>query len=91
MVCYWQGKEETDPSNMTNYVDTLRANMEVVKYMTYQREREEKGKQNKYHDDRAKILTFSVGDFVLVFWPTKWDKLSNQWQNPFPIAKVITQ
>ena len=56
-----------------------------------EREREEKGKQNKYHDDRAKTLTFSVGDFVLVFWPTKRDKLSNQWQNPFPIAKVITQ
>ena len=54
------------------------------------REREEKGKQKKYHEESVKTRTFSMGDFVLVFRPTQHDKLSNQWQGPFPITKEVT-
>ena len=51
--------------------------MEMVREMAYEREKQEKGKQKKYHDESVKTRTFSVGDFVLVFRPTQHDKLSN--------------
>ena len=35
MVRYWQGKEETDPSNVAECVHTLRANMEMVRETAY--------------------------------------------------------
>ena len=46
MVRYWQGKEETDPSNVTEYVYTLRENMEVVREMAYERERKRVNKRS---------------------------------------------
>ena len=91
MVRYWQGKEENDESSVSEYIATLKANMQVVRDLAYDKERDEKVKQKFYHDQKAKERTFTVGDFVLVFRPGKTNKLHNQWQGPFPIVKIITE
>ena len=70
MVCYWQGKEETDPSNVAEYVHTLRANMEMVREMAYKREKEENVNKRSTMMRVRRPFTFSMGDFVLVFRPT---------------------
>ena len=91
MIRYWQGKEENDESSVSEYIATLKANMQVVRDLAYDKERDEKMKQKFYHDQKAKERTFTVGDFVLVFRPGKTNKLHNQWQGPFPLVKIITK
>ena len=90
MVRYWKGKETNDETGVVEFIQTLKANMEVVRDLAYERESEEKEKQKHYHDLTAKDRVFAVGDFVLVFRPGKQDKLQNQWQGPFPITKKVT-
>ena len=91
MVRYWQGKEENDESCVSEYIATPKANMQVVRDLAYDKERDEKMKQKFYHDQKIKERTFTVGDFVLVFRPGKTNKLHIQWQGPFPIVKIITK
>ena len=68
---------------MSEYIATLKANMQVVRDLAYDKERDEKVKQKFYHDQMAKERTFTVGDFLLVFRPGKTNKLHNQ--GPFPM------
>ena len=91
MVRYWQGKEENDESSVNESIVTLKANMQVVRDLTYDKERDEKVKQKFYHDQKPKERTFTVGAFVLVFRPGKTNKLHIQWQGPFLIVKIITE
>ena len=44
MVRYWQGKEENDKSNVSEYTK-LKANMQVVRDLAYDKERDEKVKR----------------------------------------------
>ena len=90
LVRYWKGMEEEDTSSVSGYMHTLWANMELVQEMAFEREKGEKVKQKEQYDKKAKERVFEVGDFVLVFRPTLKNKLLNQWQEPFPIAKRIT-
>ena len=90
MVRYWKGKETNDETGVVEFIQTLKANMEVVRDLAYERESEEKEKQKHYHDLTGKDRVFAVGDFVLVFRPGKQDTLQNQWQGPFPITKKVT-
>ena len=87
MVRYWKGKETNDETGVVEFIQTLKANMEVVRDLAYERESEEKEKKKHYHDLTAKDRVFAVGDFVLVFRPGKQDKLQNQWQIPFPLQR----
>ena len=52
MVRYWQGKEENDESSVSEYIATLKANMQVVRDLAYDKERDEKVKQKFYHDKK---------------------------------------
>ena len=90
LIRYWKGKEEEDTSSVSGYIHTLQANMELVREMAFEREKGEKVKQKEQYDKRARERAFEVDDFVLVFRPTLKNKLINQWQGPFPIAKRIT-
>ena len=55
MVCYWKGKEEENESAVKEYVQTLRANMQVARDLAYEREVREKAKHKKYYDLRQRI------------------------------------
>ena len=55
---------------MTEYIQTLRANMQMIRDLAYEKEVEEKVKQMHYYDIKTKDRTFAVGDFALVFRPT---------------------
>ena len=90
MVRYWKGKETNDETGVVEFIQTLKANMEAVRDLAYERESEEKEKQKHYHDLTAKDRVFAVGDFVLVFRPGKQDTLQNQWQVSFPITEKVT-
>ena len=90
LVQYWRGKEEEDCGSVSEYIHSLRASMELVREMAYEREKGEKTKKKTYYDQKARVRAFEVGSFVLVFRPTLKDQLVNQWQGPFPVAKVLT-
>ena len=90
LVRYWKGKEEKDTSSVSGYIHTLRANIDLVREMAFEKEKGEKVKQKVQYNKKVREHAFDVGNFILVFRPTLKNKLLNQWQGPFPIAKRIT-
>ena len=70
MVRYWKGKEKENESGVTEYIQTLRANMQMIRDLAYEKKVEEKVKQKQYSDLKTKDQTFAVGDFALIFRPT---------------------
>ena len=58
MVRYWKGKETNNETGVVEFIQTLKANMEVVRDLAYERESEEKEKQKHYHDLTAKDRFF---------------------------------
>ena len=90
LVRFWKGKEGEDASSSSDYVQTLRANIELVLDLAYEKEMSEKVKQKGYYDQEAIECSFEVGSFMLVFRPTLMNKLLYQWQGPYPITEVVT-
>ena len=90
MVHYWKGKEKENKSGVTEYIQTLRVNMQIIRDLAYEKEVEEKVKQKQYYDLKTKDQTFTVGDSALVFRPTLKNKLLNWWQGPYPIMEIVT-
>ena len=69
----------------------IKGNKEVVRDIAQKNEEREKKNQKHYHDRKEVVRKFEVGDFVLVFIPTKKNKLLNEWQDPFIIMKKVTE
>ena len=90
-VRFWKGKEVQNEMDITEHIEVMRANMEVVRDFAQQNEEREKRAQKHYHDRKVVERKFEVGDFVLVFRPTQKNKLLNEWQGPFIVTKQITE
>ena len=90
LVRFWKGKEGEDANSTSEYVQNLRANIELVQDLAYEKEMSEKVKQKGYYDQKAIECSFEVGCFVLVFRLTLVNKLFYQWQGPYPITEVVT-
>ena len=98
MVRYWKGKgkgkEKENESGVTEYIQTLRANMQIIRDLAYEKEVEEKVKQKHNYDLKTKNRTFAVGDFALAFWPTFKNKLINfstSGKGPTLLQKLLHQ
>ena len=91
LVRFWKGKEVQNEMEITEHIEVMRANMEVVRDIAQQNEEREKRAQKHYHDRKVVERKFEVGDFVLVFRPTQKNKLLNEWQGPFIVTKQITE
>ena len=50
MVHYWKGKEKENENGVTKYIKTLRANMQIIRDLAYEKEMEEKFMQKHYYD-----------------------------------------
>ena len=91
MVRYWRGKEEQGQNTTIEFVETLKANMQVVRDLAYEKEIKEKESQKFYHDRKSVVRNFDVGEYVLVFRLIRKSKLENQWQGPYIISKKLTE
>ena len=91
LVRFWKGKEVQSEVDITEHIEIMRANMEVVRDIAQQNEEREKRAQKHYHDRKVFERKFEVGDFVLVFRPTQKNKLLNEGQGPFIVTKQITE
>ena len=91
LACFWRGKEKNKEVDTVEYIQVVKANMELVREMAREKEEEEKDNQKFYYDRKNTERKFTVGDYVLVFRPRKTDKLLNEWQGPFIITEQITE
>ena len=91
LVRYWKGKEKECAVDITEHIQTMQENMEIVREMAQESERKEKGLQKKNYDRKAQSRNFEVGDFVLVFRPRKENKLLNKCQGPFIITQKVME
>ena len=89
LVRCWKEKDST--VDITEHIQTMRENMEIVRDMAQESEKKEKGLQKKIHDRKAQSRNFEVGDFVLVFRPRKANKLLEEWQGPFIITQKVSE
>ena len=90
MVRYWKRKEKENESGVTEFIQTLRTNMKMIRDLAYEKAVEEKVKRKHYYDLKRKDRTFAVGDFALVFRLTLKNELLKQWQGPYPITEIVT-
>ena len=71
IVRYWRGKEEQGQNTTIEFVETFKANMQVVRDLAYEKEIKEKESQKFYHDWKSVVRNFDVGEYVLVFRPIR--------------------
>ena len=45
MVRYWKGKESSNETGVVEFIQTLKANMKVIRDLAYEKEKGEKVKQ----------------------------------------------
>ena len=69
MVRYWRGKEEQGQNTTVEFVETLKANMQVVRGLAYEKEIKEKESQKFYHDRKSVVRNFDVREYVLCLGP----------------------
>ena len=91
MVRFWKGKEETGQNTSTEFVETLKTNIEMIREMAYTNETNQKESQKYYHDRKSVVRELEEGDLVVVFRPIKRSKLEKQWQRPYPISKRMAE
>ena len=91
LVRFWRRKEKNKEVDRVEYIQVVKANMELVREMAREKEDEEKDNQKFYYDRKTTERKFIVGDYVLVFWPRKTDKLLNKWHSPFIVTQQITE
>ncbi len=75
LVRYWNGKEKDSTVNITEHIQTMRANIKIVREIPGKRKKIKKDLQKKIYDRKAQSTNFEVGDFVFVFRPRKANKL----------------
>ena len=73
------------------FVETLKANMQVVRDLAYEKDFKEIESQKFYHDRKSVARNFDVGEYGLVVRPIRKSKLENQWQGPYNISKKLTE
>ena len=61
MVRFWKGKEETGQNTSIEFVETLKANIEMVREMAYTNEKNQKESQKYYHDRKSAVREFEYG------------------------------
>ena len=88
---FWMGKEKKKEVDTVEYIQVVKANMELVREIAREKEEEEKDNQKFYYDRKTTERKFTFGDYILVFRPRKTDKLLNEWQGPFIITEQITE
>ena len=69
MVRYWRGKEEQGRNTTIEFVETLKANMQVVRDLAYEKEIKEKESQKFYHDRKSVVRNFDVREYALCLGP----------------------
>ena len=69
MVRYWRGKKKQGQNTTIEFVETHKANMQVVRDSAYEKEIKEKESQEFYHDRKSVVWNFDVGEYILVFRP----------------------
>ena len=63
MVRYWKGKGKENEIGVTEYIQTLRVNMQMIRDLAYENKVEEKVKQKHYYDLKTKGPNFCCGRF----------------------------
>ena len=91
LVRFWRRKEKNKEVDKVEYIQVVKANMELVREMAREKEEEDNDNQKFYDDRKTTERKFIVGDNVLVFWPRKTDKLLNKWHSPFIVTQQITE
>ena len=65
LVRLWKGKEVQNEMDITEHIEVMRANMEVVRDIAQQNEEREKRAQKHYHDRKVVERKFEV---VILVW-----------------------
>lgn len=85
----WTGKrKDTDVQTTYQYVLELRNSLAETCKIAQEAAQKAGQRYKHYHDKKAKMRKFNVGDEVLVLLPTEQNKLLMKWQGPYIILNV---
>lgn len=75
---------------VVDYVLQQRETLESMAEVARRTEEEHKRKTKTWYDQKTRNWIFNEGDEVLVLHPCRQDKLSCNWDGPYPIHKRLT-
>ena len=75
--------------NIISYVLDMREKLEEMSELARENLQKSQVKQKTWYDHKAREQSFDKGDKVLVLLPSSTDKLSAEWQGPYPIERKV--
>lgn len=86
----WTGTKTNDETDISTYITTIYRRMEKAAIHATQFEREAKTMAAAYYDRGARLVTFGVGDLVLLLRPSVSQKLLARWKGPYTIVSRLS-
>ena len=80
---------QLEPTEVTDYREELALSLSTARKLAALQIQKAQAKYKKYHDKKAKVSTFKIGEWVLVKFPHeetgRMRKLSRPWHGPFRV------
>lgn len=83
----WMGVGDGADQDVVTFITSTYNRMESAVELASFREKE---KMAVYYDRKAKLVSFQVGDLVLVLKPSVSKKLLGRWKGPYSVAKKLS-
>lgn len=85
----WMGTQEPAGEDVVFLTKTYQR-METAVELARVKETREKEKMSTYYDRNARLVSFQVGDLVLVLKPSVSKKLLGRWKGPYSIVRKVS-
>lgn len=86
----WTGDSNNSNEDVVTYLTKMYARMEQASQMATEMEEAAKEDMAAYYDRGARLISYQVGDLVLVLKPSIGSKLQARWKGPFTITRKLS-
>ncbi len=86
----WTNTGKSKDTDVVSFLTQIYSRMEKAATQASQFEESAKTKAAEYYDRGARLMTFQVGDLVLVLKPSVGNKLQARWKGPYTVVGKLS-
>lgn len=86
----WVNEDHQEGEDVVSYLTKLYASMEQTSRHATENENKAKETMKTYYDQGARLVSYEVGNLVLVLKPSTGGKLQARWRGPFTITRKLS-
>lgn len=86
----WTGKTSRAGEDVVTYLTTMYTRMEKATRIATKTEEKAKETMATFYDKKARLVSYQVGDLVLILKPSTGNKLQARWKGPYTITRKIS-